>query len=52
MRFVEYPAKPWEEILDGASRWALDFVSHLIQYESGQRMAAMQVTEAPVQFDK
>jgi len=43
MRFVEYPAKPWETILDGASKLAVDFVSRLIQYEGSWRMTAFQV---------
>ena len=43
MRFVEYPAKPWEEIIDGVSRSTLDFVSRLVQYEGGRRMTTTQV---------
>jgi serine/threonine protein kinase len=43
MRFVEYPAKPWETILNGASNLAIDFVSRLIQYEGSRRMTASQV---------
>jgi hypothetical protein len=43
MRFVQYLAKPWETILDGASNLAVDFVSRLVQYESSWRMTASQV---------
>lgn len=43
MRFVNYPAKPWSAILDGAAGPALEFVSSLVQYEGTQRMTAAQV---------
>lgn len=43
MRFVEYPAKPWAEILDGVSNVERDFVSSFVQYEAGWRTPAAQV---------
>ena len=43
MRFVEYPAKPWAEILEGASTLAIELVSRLVQYEGSRRMTAAQV---------
>ncbi len=43
MRFINYPAKPWSTILDGATNRAVEFVSRLVQYEGTQRMSAAQV---------
>ncbi|KAH8698562.1 putative cell division protein kinase [Talaromyces proteolyticus] len=41
--FHKYPAKPWEEILKGASSHSRDLVSQLICYESSSRLTALQV---------
>lgn len=43
MRFYEYPAKPWAEILSGASTTAIDFVSQTVRYESTKRLTAEKV---------
>lgn len=40
---MEYTAKPWALILDGASKSAIEFVSQLVQYESSRRMTAAEV---------
>ncbi|ERF76255.1 hypothetical protein EPUS_04332 [Endocarpon pusillum Z07020] len=42
MRFVDYPAKPWSTILDGAIDLEVEFVSSLVQYEATRRMTAAQ----------
>ncbi|EEA25612.1 cell division protein kinase (Ctk1), putative [Talaromyces marneffei ATCC 18224] len=42
-QFYEYPAKPWEAILEGASSQGRDLVSKLICYESSSRLTAEQV---------
>ncbi|EED21491.1 cell division protein kinase (Ctk1), putative [Talaromyces stipitatus ATCC 10500] len=44
-QFYEYPAKPWEEILEGASSEGRDLVSKLVCYESSSRMTAEQVLD-------
>jgi serine/threonine protein kinase len=43
VRFLEYPAKLWSTILEGASGPAVAFVSNLVQYECSWRMSAIQV---------
>nr|POE55625.1 serine/threonine-protein kinase csk1 [Quercus suber] len=43
MNFVKYPARPWEEILKGASPAAVDLVRNLVVYESRERFSAEQV---------
>ena len=43
MRFMQYPRKPWEEILPGLKPQERDLVSKLIVYESGDRLSAEEV---------
>ncbi|OKL63734.1 hypothetical protein UA08_00901 [Talaromyces atroroseus] len=45
--FYKYPAKPWEEILQGASSQGRDLVSKLICYESSSRLTATQALDHP-----
>ena len=40
MRFQQFPAKPWKDILPGASAAAIDFVSNTVCYEKTRRLAA------------
>ncbi|GAM42852.1 hypothetical protein TCE0_044r17199 [Talaromyces pinophilus] len=46
-QFHEYPAKPWEEVLQGASTQGRDLVSKLICYESSSRLTAEQALRHP-----
>ncbi|KAK0922238.1 mitogen-activated protein kinase [Friedmanniomyces endolithicus] len=43
MNFTRYPARKWEDILEGADPSAVGFVSQLVLYESGQRLTAEEV---------
>lgn len=43
VEFHRYPAKPWEDILKGASSRGRDLVSKLVRYESSERMSATEV---------
>ncbi|KAL3479793.1 kinase-like domain-containing protein [Aspergillus californicus] len=43
--FYRYPAKPWEEILQGSSSKGRDLVSKLVCYESGQRISAQEALQ-------
>ncbi|KAL2004123.1 hypothetical protein VTN02DRAFT_6587 [Thermoascus thermophilus] len=47
MEFYEYPAKPWEEILKGASSKGRDLASQLVRYESSQRLSAEKALNHP-----
>ncbi|KAL5339873.1 kinase-like domain-containing protein [Aspergillus crustosus] len=47
IEFYKYPAKPWEEILQGSSSNGRDLVSKLIQYESSQRLSAAETLRHP-----
>ncbi|KIW93195.1 uncharacterized protein Z519_05800 [Cladophialophora bantiana CBS 173.52] len=40
MRFQKFPAKPWKDILPGASAAAIDFVSKTVLYEKTRRLTA------------
>lgn len=40
MRFIEFAARPWTEVLNGVSDVAIDLVSHLVRYESNTRLRA------------
>lgn len=40
VRFKDFPAKPWKEMLSGASEAAIDFVSRTVCYETTNRMTA------------
>ncbi|OJD16656.1 CMGC/CDK protein kinase [Emergomyces pasteurianus Ep9510] len=40
IQFMEYPAKPWTEILSGASTNGRDLVSKLVRFESSERLPA------------
>ncbi|KIW25287.1 uncharacterized protein PV07_08478 [Cladophialophora immunda] len=40
MRFQDYPAKPWNDILSGAPVSAIDFVSRTVCYEKTRRLTA------------
>lgn len=43
VEFYKYPAKPWSEVLKGASSKGRDLVTKLVRYESSQRMSAAEV---------
>lgn len=47
VKFVDYPSKPWSEILLHVAPVAVDFVQRLVQYESGWRMTASEVSPLP-----
>ncbi|KAL2384887.1 hypothetical protein RJ035_005200 [Blastomyces gilchristii] len=47
IQFKEYPAKPWAEILNGASSNGRDLVSKLVRYESGERLSAAEALAHP-----
>ena len=44
MNFMKYRARHWQDILPSAEPEAVDLVSRLVTYESGQRLSAHQVT--------
>ncbi|KAI9683384.1 MAG: hypothetical protein M1829_005456 [Trizodia sp. TS-e1964] len=48
MGFVEYPAKSWETLLPKAPALGRNLVSKLIQYESGLRISARDVSRPSV----
>lgn len=41
--FNKYPAKPWQQLLKGASSRGRDLVSRLLVYESSRRLTAEEV---------
>ena len=43
MRFQQFPTKPWQDILPGASAAAIDFVSKTVCFESTSRLIAAEV---------
>ncbi|CRG89571.1 hypothetical protein PISL3812_06608 [Talaromyces islandicus] len=45
--FYKYPAKPWEEIIRGASSQGRDLVGQLVRYESASRLTAAGALEHP-----
>ena len=45
MRFHDYPAKTWEEILGKVEAQVIDLVRQLVVYENTQRMTAHEVCE-------
>ncbi|KAL4762643.1 putative cell division protein kinase (Ctk1) [Aspergillus foveolatus] len=47
IEFYKYPAKPWDEILQGSSSNGRDLVSKLVSYESGQRLSAAEALQHP-----
>ncbi|KAL4895836.1 cell division protein kinase [Aspergillus ambiguus] len=47
VEFLRYAAKPWEEILKGASSRGRDLVSKLVRYESSERMCAAEALKHP-----
>ncbi|KAI9368665.1 kinase-like domain-containing protein [Aspergillus egyptiacus] len=47
IEFYKYPAKQWDEILQGASSNARDLVRKLICYESSQRLSAQEALGHP-----
>ncbi|GES59279.1 cell division protein kinase [Aspergillus terreus] len=47
VEFHRYPAKPWEDILKGASSRGRDLVSKLVRYESSERMSATEALQHP-----
>jgi hypothetical protein len=52
VEFYEYPGKPWEEILKGASSRGRDLTSRLVRYESKSRLSAAEVrNEASLRMD-
>ncbi|KIX04186.1 uncharacterized protein Z518_07740 [Rhinocladiella mackenziei CBS 650.93] len=42
MRFQTFPAKPWKDILPGATESAIDFVNRTVCYECSRRLTAKQ----------
>ncbi|KAK5944636.1 mitogen-activated protein kinase [Knufia obscura] len=48
VKWKEFPAKPWKEILPGASKTAIDFVSRTVCYETTRRMTAVQALSHPI----
>ncbi|KAL4934162.1 putative cell division protein kinase (Ctk1) [Aspergillus undulatus] len=47
IEFYKYPAKSWDEVLQGSSSNGRDLVSKLIMYESRQRLSAAEALEHP-----
>ncbi|CBF88962.1 hypothetical protein AN0699.2 [Aspergillus nidulans FGSC A4] len=47
IEFYKYPAKPWDDILQGSSSNGRDLVSRLVSYESGQRLSAAEALQHP-----
>ncbi|KAL4970626.1 putative cell division protein kinase (Ctk1) [Aspergillus stella-maris] len=47
IEFYKYPAKNWDEILQGSSSNVRDLVSKLVRYESGQRLSAVEALRHP-----
>ncbi|PYH99692.1 cell division protein kinase [Aspergillus ellipticus CBS 707.79] len=51
VQFYKYPAKPWDDILKGASTKSRDLVSKLVLYESSQRLSAEEALKHPYLSD-
>ncbi|KEY76761.1 cell division protein kinase Ctk1 [Aspergillus fumigatus] len=47
IEFYRFPAKPWDEILRGASSKGRDLVSRLVRYESSERLSAAEALNHP-----
>lgn len=47
IEFKKYPARPWEDILKGASSNGRDLVSKLVVYESSARISAAEALKHP-----
>ncbi|KAL4995127.1 kinase-like domain-containing protein [Aspergillus recurvatus] len=47
IEFYKYPARPWDEVLQGASSNGRDLVSKLVLYESDQRLSAAKALQHP-----
>ncbi|OAX84365.1 CMGC/CDK protein kinase [Emergomyces africanus] len=47
IQFLEHPAKPWTEILNGASSNGRDLVSKLVRFESSERLSAAEKEKEP-----
>ncbi|OQD61272.1 hypothetical protein PENPOL_c017G07184 [Penicillium polonicum] len=47
VEFHSFPAQPWEDILPGASSNGRDLVSHLLRYESSERLSATEALAHP-----
>ncbi|PGH06705.1 CMGC/CDK protein kinase [Polytolypa hystricis UAMH7299] len=47
IEFKQYPAKPWEEILRGASSSGRDFARKLVRYEGSERLSASEALSHP-----
>ncbi|KAL4879364.1 kinase-like domain-containing protein [Aspergillus karnatakaensis] len=47
IEFYKYPAKQWEDILQGSSSKSRDLVSKLVLYESSQRLSATETLRHP-----
>lgn len=48
VEFHSFPAQSWETILRGASSNGRDLISHLLLYESQERLSAAEVRAACV----
>ncbi|KAJ5687320.1 hypothetical protein N7536_009939 [Penicillium majusculum] len=47
VEFHSFPTQPWEDILPGASSNGRDLVSHLLRYESSERLSATEALAHP-----
>ncbi|KAL2869327.1 putative cell division protein kinase (Ctk1) [Aspergillus lucknowensis] len=47
IEFHKYPAKRWDEVIQGASSKGRDLVSKLVRYESSQRISAAEALQHP-----
>ena len=48
MRFQQYPATPWSQILGSTSEPVIDFVKNSVVYESTRRMTAAEALDHPL----
>ena len=48
VRFQEFSARPWKDILPGASKAAIDFASRSVCYETTQRLTAEEALKHPL----
>ena len=48
MQFIIYPPRPWDDIIPGTHKDAMDLVSRLVKYESKERMKASEASLAAI----
>lgn len=51
MKFQIFPARPWKDILPGATETAIDFVRRTVCYEATQRLTAKQALQHELRFE-